>query len=174
MLFNPFKKSYSEEDKKTFRFLQKNVFFKYLTEDELAEFLPYLYLRNFEKGEAIFFRGDPSQAFYIVYKGIVVLNIDIEDKFEELTHLRAGEAFGDNALLTNRYRIYTAICFSDTCELYAIPSTNIYEIFKENLAIKAKMMEAMAEYYDRYMTGLFRAYQTSFGFFDLGMAFARK
>jgi CRP-like cAMP-binding protein len=173
-MFNPFKKSYTEEERKTFRFLQKNIFFKDLTDDELSEFLPYLYLRNYEKGEAIFFRGDPSQALYVIHKGIIALNIDIEDKFEELTHLRSSEVFGDNALLPNRYRIYNSVCFSDTCELYAIPSANIHEIFKDRLSIKAKMLGAMAEYYDRYMTGLFRAYQTSFGFFDLGMAFSRK
>ncbi len=173
-MFNPFKRTYSEEEKRMFRFLSRNPFFRKLKEEELGEFLPYMYLRRYEKGEAIFFRNDPSQGFYIVYKGIVALNIDIEDKFEELTHLRSTDSFGDNALLENAFRIYNAICFSDSCELYVIPSTNIFEIFAENPRIKEKMMTAMAEYYNRYTANLFKAYQKSFGFFDLGRAFSNK
>ena len=103
-----------------------------------------------------------------------MLNIDVEDKFEELTHLRPTEIFGDNALLSNTHRLYIAVCFSESCELYVIPSTNIFELFEGNAKIKTKMMTAMAEYYNRYTTHLFQAYQESFGFFELGRAFSRK
>lgn len=173
-MFNPFRRTYTRQEKKIFRFLEKNPFFSKLTEAEMAEFLPFMYLRTYEKGEVIFFRGDPSQAFYLVHKGIVVLNIDIADKFEDLAYLKPTESFGDNALLEDRSRIYNAICFSDKCELYVIPSSNIIEIFEDSIRIKSKMMNAMAEYNDRYMANLFRAYQESFGFFDLGMAFSKR
>ncbi|MEH0155327.1 cyclic nucleotide-binding domain-containing protein [Limibacter armeniacum] len=171
-MFNPFKKTYSVEDKRIFRFLKQNTFFNSLNEDEMAEFLPFMHMRHYEKGEVIFFRDDPSQAIYLISKGIVTLNIDIEDKFEELTHMRQTEAFGVNAFLENRKRTYNAICFSDRCDLYVIPTTNIQEIFEASPNIKAKLMTAMAEYYDRYMVNLFRVYKESFGFFDLGRTFS--
>lgn len=171
-MFNPFKKTYSEEEKKLFRFLRQNILFANLTESEMVEFLPFMYLRHYEKGEVIFFRKDPSQALYLVSKGIVTLNIDIEDKFEELAHLRSTDSFGENALMNSRRRIYNAICFSDQCDLYVLPTTNIHEVFENNKHIKAKMMAAMAEYYDNYMTNLFRVYKESFGFFDLGRTFS--
>lgn len=170
-MFNPLKRTYSAEDRKMFRFLHKNAFFRSMREDELAQFIPYMYLRTYEKGEAIFFRNDPSQAFYIIRKGTVSLNIDIEENFEELTHLNAGESFGENALLQNKFRHYNTICFSDYCELYVVPTTNVLQIFDSNRTIKAKMMTAMAEYYDSYHNRLFRAYKESFGFFDLGLAY---
>ncbi|GAA4825701.1 cyclic nucleotide-binding domain-containing protein [Algivirga pacifica] len=170
-MFSFFKRSYTAEEKKIFRFLRQNTFFSTLSEDEMYEFLPFMYVRHYEKGEVIFFRGDPSQGLYLINKGIVTLNIDVEDKFEELTHMRPTEVFGTNALLENRKRIYNAICFSDRCELYVIPATNIQEVFENNKHIKAKVMMAMAEYYDHYMSNLFRVYQESFGFFDLGRTF---
>ncbi|PWJ42533.1 cyclic nucleotide-binding domain-containing protein [Sediminitomix flava] len=170
MLF-PFKKTYSKHERRLFRFLQKNYLFRKLNENELAEFLPYMYPRHYEKGEVIFFRNDPSQALYLVNKGVVALNLDVSDKFEELTRLKTADAFGDNALLEDKKRVYNAICFSDQCELYVIPTVNIYDIFEHNAKIRAKVMTSMAENYDRYMSNLFRSYQDAYGFFDLGMAF---
>ncbi|MEN7549264.1 cyclic nucleotide-binding domain-containing protein [Rapidithrix thailandica] len=173
-MFNPFRKTYSSQERATFEFLSKNHFFAPLEDHEKAEFLPFMYLRKYQKNEAVFFRGDPSQAFYLIKKGAVSLNIDVEDKFENLVKLREGDSFGDNALMDSAYRIYNAICVSEGCELYVIPTTNIQEIFEDNVNIKAKMMYAMAEYFDRYFASLFKAYKESFGFFDLGRAFSRK
>jgi CRP/FNR family transcriptional regulator, cyclic AMP receptor protein len=172
-MFNPFKKSYSKEDKELFRFLLRNNLFDKLTEEELAAFLPYLHLRTYVRNEVVFFRGDPSQALYIIQEGEVLLNLDIEDEFEELARLGPTQAFGDNALLENTFRIYNAVCGSDKCKLYVLSNTNIWEIFENDVTIRAKMMAAMAEDYNRFTFNLFRAYKESFGFFDLGRAFNR-
>ncbi len=166
-----FKKSYTPEEKKKIRFLQRCHLFRHLKDDEVHELLPYLFLRNYRKGEVIFFRGDPSQGIYIIKRGVVSLTIDIEDKFEELNRLKASESFGDNALLEQRSRIYNAICFSELADIYIIPSNNILQMFEENKSIKAKVMTAMADNYEAYMSNLFKSYQEAFGFFDLSLAF---
>jgi hypothetical protein len=49
----------------------------------------------------------------------------------------------------------------------------LLEIFENDMLIKAKMMTAMAENYEKQNVNLFRAYQESFGFFDLGRAFIK-
>jgi CRP-like cAMP-binding protein len=172
-MFNPFKKSYSPEEKEMFRFLLRNSLFENLTEDELATFLPYLHLRTYVSNEVIFFRGDPSQAVYLISSGEVALNLDIESEFEELTRLGPSQSFGDNALLENTYRFYNAICTAEKSEIYVIANTNILEIFDNEVTIKAKMMTSMAENYNRFSLSLFKAYKQSFGFFDLGSAFSR-
>ncbi|MBX2841204.1 MAG: cyclic nucleotide-binding domain-containing protein [Flammeovirgaceae bacterium] len=170
-MFNPLKKTYSYTDKLLFRFLQKNFLFESLEERELAEFLPFLHLRTYKRNEVIFFRNDPSQALYLIKSGEVTLNLDIEDKFEDLTTLGVADSFGDNALIEGSFRINNAVCSSDTADIYVIATNNILEIFESHIIIRAKIMTAMVEYNNKFSLNLFRAYQESFGFFDLGRAY---
>ncbi len=173
MRYNPFQKMYSEQEEEMFTFLRKNFLFNSLTNRELHEFIPFLYPRNYEQNEVIFFRGDPSQALYLVREGSVLITIDMQDTFEELSELHTHGVFGENALLEGAMRVYNAVCSSEKCSLYVIPSSNLAEIFEGNTTIKAKMLEAMARYHNHYMTRLFAAYKASFGFFNLGMAYGK-
>ncbi len=168
---NPFKKSFSYDELNFFRFLSKVETFKYLSNNELYQIIPYLHLRTYKREEVVFFRGDPSQALYIVKSGKVSLNIDIGEKFEILLTLTSGSAFGDNSLLENSDRIYNAIVESETCELYVFPRINILELFKQKVEIKAKMLQSLAESYNEYNQRLYKSYKSSFGFFELSNAF---
>ncbi|MCG8320469.1 MAG: cyclic nucleotide-binding domain-containing protein [Cytophagales bacterium] len=170
-MINPFKKSYSKEEINTFRFLSRIKLFSLLSNDELSEFVPYLYPRKYKKDEVVFFRDDPSQALYIVKRGEVTLNIDISDRFEKLVEVKSGQAFGDNTLLNNTKRLYTAVISSDTATLFVIPQVNIQDIFNSNDKIKAKMLNSLAEMYNQYTGNLFKAYKSSFGFFDIAEAY---
>jgi CRP-like cAMP-binding protein len=171
MFWNIFAKRYSAKEKVLFRFLRQSKLFERLTDDELAEFVPFLNHRKYVKGEVIFFRNDPSQALYIIKAGEVMLNLDVQDKFEELIIIHKGESFGDNALLEGAKRNYNAICHSENCELYVLPQTNILTIFEENNDIKAKILHAFAYYYDQYLSNVFKAYRDTFAFFDLSEAY---
>ena len=171
MMINPFKKSYTPKELNIFRFLARIKLFENLSHEEMSYFLPYLYLRNYKQDEVIFFRNDPSHALYILKTGRVSLNIDVKDKFEILGIMKPGIAFGDNALLKNTKRIYSALTVSDLAELYVIPQVNILEIFNDHATIKAKMLNSLAELYNTYTENLFKAYKSSFGFFNLGEAY---
>ncbi|MDN5200473.1 cyclic nucleotide-binding domain-containing protein [Fulvivirgaceae bacterium BMA10] len=173
-MINPFKKTYSDSELKLFRFLSRIQLFNKLSDDELAEFTPYLHSRKYKMDEAVFFRDDPSQALYIVKRGMVCLNLEIEDRFEVISEVKASQAFGDNSLLEDTYRLYTAIVTSETAELMVIPQVNILEIFEDNHIIKSKMLEAVAVLYNNYTANLFKAYQSSYGFFNIGEAYRRK
>ncbi|AZQ62194.1 cyclic nucleotide-binding domain-containing protein [Flammeovirga pectinis] len=170
-MLNIFKKTYNNEERTLFNFMRRGVLFSKLNDEEMSKFTPHLHLRHYTKGEVIFFRDDPSQALYLINSGIITLNIDIEDKFEDLVHLKATDTFGDNAILEGTSRPYNAVCFSDHADVYVIPSAVIHDIFEDDIKIQAKMMSSMAEIYDRFTAHLFRAYKESFGFFDLGRAF---
>jgi CRP-like cAMP-binding protein len=151
-----------------FRFLRESKLFSNLKNKELALFLPYIYQRSYHESEVIFFRGDPSHALYLVASGEISLNIDVKDKFEKLTSISKGEAFGDNCLLTETIRIYTSIVESEKANLYVVPQFNIHEIFKSHVEIKAKILENFATWYNSYTVSLFKSYKESFGFFNLG------
>lgn len=167
------KKTYSPQERVIFRFLRKSQLFHDMADDELAEFLPYLHPRKYAMNEAIFFRGDPSQALYIIKSGDVVLNLDVQDKFEELLRLRTGDSFGDNAILLGARRNFNAIAASEPCELYVIAQVNILSIFEENTSVRAKMLTAFAHYYDNYVSQIVKSYRNTFGFFELGHAYLR-
>jgi CRP-like cAMP-binding protein len=137
----------------------------------MAVFIPYLHLRNYVQNEAVFFRNDPSRALYIVKTGRVMINIDVADKFEFLKFARPSESFGNNALLENTTRVYNAIVDSDYCDLYVLPQVNIFEIFESNVVIRAKVLTALSELYNQRTLNLFKAYQSTFGFFDLSQAY---
>lgn len=168
---NPFKKRYSTKEKEQFAFLRTISLFNRLHEEELHLFLPFLYVRNYKANEAVFFRNDPSQALYIVRSGRVSLQLDREDRFELLVNIEANQAFGDNALLEESYRIYNALVDSENAELLVLPKENILGIFESYPKVKAKMMENLAEQYNRYTYNLFDAYKASFGFFELSQAY---
>ena len=169
-----FKKSYSEDELSQFEFLSRVKLFEKLTKAEMTFFLPYIYNREYVMDEVVFFRGDPSNALYIVKSGRVNLNIDVNDGFEELTYIDPAESFGDNAFLQDSKRIYNAIVQSETSIIMVIPKVNIHEIFESHPVLMSKMLTSMAEMYNGYTQNLFTAYKSSFGFFNLGQAYRKK
>jgi len=170
-MLNPFKKSYSSEELSLFRFLGRNKLFEQLGYGEMAEFVPHMYLRSYKANEVVFFRDDPSNALYIVKNGRVTLQVDVGNDFQHLTTVKSGEVFGDNALLSETKRIYSSVVSTDSADIYVIPQINIQEIFESHPKIKAKVMTSFAELYNQYTVNIFRAYRSSFGFFDLSQAY---
>jgi len=173
-MINPFRRSYKSEEISLFRFLEKIKLFEALSYEEMCQFAPHMYLRSYKIDEVVFFRSDPSNAFYIIKNGQISLNIDVNGKFQTLTTNKSGEAFGDNALMPNTSRIYTSVVVSETADLYVIPQINIEEIFSGDPRIKAKMMTSLAELYNSYTTKIFKAYRSDYGFFDLAHGYSNR
>lgn len=170
-MLNPFKRTYSEAELKIFDFLSQVYLFDSLRNSELDRFLTGIHHRKYNKDEVVFFSNDPSQAIYIVKNGIINLAIDIKDGFENILQVGEGECFGENALLENTKRVYTAIVKSDQATLMVIPNYAIQEVFDANPGIKAKMVTSLAEFYNENNHRLFKSYQSSLGFFTLSQMF---
>ncbi len=171
---NPFSRSYSRAELEQMNFLRLNPIFSSLKESEIYDFLPFLYQRKYVSGETIFFRGDPAQAVYIILKGTVQLSLDVDKRFEELSRLNRGQIFGENALLLDSERVYNAICHSDSCLLYALPAISLHEILSKDRKIRSKVYLALCQYYNGFISNLFRSYRESYGFFDLSKAYERR
>lgn len=170
-MLNPFSKTYTEAEEQMFQFLGQIKFFESLKDKEMVRFIPAMHHRKYVKDEVVFFSKDPSQAFYLVKSGNISLTIDIKDNFETILEVKKGEAFGENSLLENAKRTYTALIVSDEAELIVIPHFAMQEIFDSNPKIKAKMMTSLTEYYNQNNQRLFRSYRESFGFFSLRQMF---
>lgn len=170
-MINPFKRTYSEKDLTLFKFLSQVKLFEKLTFAEMSHFVPYLYLRQYKQNEVVFFRGDPANALYIIKSGKVSLSLDVKDRTETLKISHSGEAFGDNSLVDESTRIYNAVCDSERAEIYVIPKVNMLEVFSGHQKIKGKMLMSLTEIYNHLTTNLFKAYRSSFGFFNLAQIF---
>lgn len=170
-MINPFSRSYTNEELGLFEFLQKNKLFAQLTRKELSEFLPHLYLRNYQHNEVIFFRNDPSQALYLIKTGTIALKVDVNDSFETFAHIQANASIGNNAFIEKTKRVYNAIVESESAQLYVIPQINILNIFDSHVRIKAKVFASLAEIYNSNTTNLMKAYQATSGFFDLSQVY---
>jgi len=140
----------------------------------MYQFLPYMYLRNYNQNEVVFFSGDPSHALYIIKKGEVALSIDIKDKFEQLSLVRDGQSFGDNSFLENTKRVYHAVVTSEQAEIYVIPQSNLLNILDTSSEMKAKVMTSIANMYNKYTARVFKKYKSSFGFFELSNVYKDK
>ena len=69
--------------------------------DEVAALVAYCEVRTFAAGDTIFRRGDPGDRMYVVEAGEVELRFD---HARPAKRLRAGEMFGELALVTPRQR----------------------------------------------------------------------
>jgi CRP/FNR family cyclic AMP-dependent transcriptional regulator len=168
---NPFSKTYNQEELDMFDFLGIIKFFERLNYKEMSRFISAMHHRKYLRDEVVFFSKDPSQALYLLKRGQISLTIDIKDNFESILEINRGDAFGENSLLENAKRTYTAMVVSEEADLIVIPQFAIQEIFDSNPKIKAKMMTSLAEYYNQNNQKLFRSYRESFGFFSLRQMF---
>jgi len=173
MRLNPFKKSYSRKELDLLDFFRKVTIFEDLEDSEISLFLPYFHERLYKKNEAVFFRGDPSRALYIVKTGVISLSIDYQDDLEELTKVSAVSSMGESCMLENTQRLLNAIVYSDSAEMYVLPQLSILEVFENNFQTKAKMFTALAKIYHNYNYNLFEAYRTSLGFFHLPLVYKK-
>ena len=166
---NPFQRSYSPAELQLFDFLSEVKLFQRLNKEQKSFFLPYLYLRQYKQDEVVFFRGDPAHALYVVKEGAISLVLDVDQDFEKLATACPKQSFGNNALIKDAERLYSAIIESDEAELYVIPHVNINDIFSEKSKIKAKMFDALAQMYEQHVENLYESYRSSKGFFSLDL-----
>lgn len=164
---NPFQRSYSPEELGIFNFLSEVRLFQDLTNDQKSVFLPYLYLRKYKQDEVVFFRGDPAHALYVLKKGSVELMLDVDHDFEKLAVVGNKQSFGNNALIEEAKRLYSAVVQSDEAELYVIPHVNINDIFREKSEVQAKMFGALSKMYEEHVEDLYESYRSAKGFFSL-------
>jgi CRP/FNR family transcriptional regulator, cyclic AMP receptor protein len=164
-MFNPFKKTYENDELEMLSFLSELILFSSLTNDQRALFLPHLHKRTYSKKEVVFLRNDPAHALYILTDGEVELTLDQEKSTEIITHLDKGSIFGETSILFDKKRLVNAIAVSQTVTMYVLPQVSIHDIFSSNLNIKVKMLEAVANLYHDVNGDILKTYQNSDGFF---------
>ncbi len=140
----------------------------------MSYFIPYLHERHYHKDEVVFFREDPSHALYLLKRGEVLLNIDVNNSFETLNTVKGGSALGETCLLPNTKRQFNAFVVSDAAQFYVIPQDNIFMIFENHEKVRTKMYKELAEILNEYNTNMIKSYRSSFGFFHLSQIYNKE
>lgn len=96
------------------------------TEKALLELFNHIQMKEYGKGEVIFFEGDIGEVFYIIESGKVEVIKDSEGGFV-ITQLGEGDYFGELALLTSKPRSAT-IKASEQTQVYCLHQKDFYEI----------------------------------------------
>ena len=135
--------SHSDQSEAIERMRQSQLFSGVPTE-ALSALTARLVLRHFPAGETIFTEGTPGDAMYIVDSGEVRL---LENSFSDaklLERMRAGESFGEMALLTGRTRAECARAASDTT-LWVLYKTDFDDVMVQYPEISVSLSRALTE-----------------------------
>ena len=137
---NLFKGSSSRDDN---RVLLKNTkIFTTLSKRQLDSVDRIVYKRFFEAGEPVFQQGDPGIGMYIIESGIICI-AQMPDE-HVLAELKAGDFFGEIALLNETPRSASAIAKTD-CSLLCVSQPDLLGLFKRDPKLGVKVLTALSQ-----------------------------
>jgi ATP-binding cassette subfamily B protein len=104
---------------------------EFLQHEEPSTLIGSSLYRKVEPGEIIFLEGQPGDAAYVIRSGEVqVASQDMNGNFVIINRMKAGEMFGEIALLSDE-RVRTATVISEKgCELFVIDKSVFEEYLK--------------------------------------------
>jgi len=113
-------------------FLKKFPPFNFLSDDLLERVAGEVELIYYEKGEYLFYKGEPAKKhFFVVREGAIHLAEDVAGISHTREHCDEGDVFGVLALLGKRPYILTAQAAEDSL-VYAIPVQVFDDIMQQN------------------------------------------
>jgi CRP/FNR family cyclic AMP-dependent transcriptional regulator len=97
-------------------------------------------VRSFSSGTHIFREGDPGDCMFVIVEGAV----EIHSHGTVVDRLRAGEIFGEMALIDSRPRSAAAIAATD-CKLAAISEKRFLRLIEQTPKFALQIMRVMTE-----------------------------
>ncbi len=142
------------------QFLSSQPLFEGISQNSLVMLAKASRLKDAGQGSFIFFQGDPAEAVYIVWRGVIALRLENPDGRElVINEMSVGDCFGELAILTGEPRSTSAEAIVDS-EVLHIPNTvfksaleqehsmalHLLEITARRLHVSSKREEALAFY----------------------------
>ncbi|MDT8316377.1 MAG: cyclic nucleotide-binding domain-containing protein [bacterium] len=125
--------------------LKKVRFFDTLTEDELKEIASLSKTEEYKEGETIFKEGDEGERLFIILSGAVRISKNIPGMGEEaLSVLRAGDYFGEMALIDNAPRSADARIHEDS-SLMTLSKKDLETLMDEKKDMGYKILSKFVE-----------------------------
>ena len=92
---------------------------------------------RFGQGENVMSEGQPGDAMYVVFDGTAKATKSMDGKLTDLVSYKAGDYFGERALLTNEPRAANVTVTSSTLKCYRVDR----EVFEVELGPLQKLMQ---------------------------------
>lgn len=118
------------------RLLNSIALFSTLTEDEMESLAASMKRLTFKKDMVIAPQDASMTSLMIVRSGVVVVERETEESYEELTRLAPGDLFGERGVLMGA---------PETARMRALTFVVVYEISKDHLATVMRDRPSLAE-----------------------------
>jgi CRP-like cAMP-binding protein len=119
-------------------------FFGGLDPEALGRLATGMRARRFRRGEVIFHVGDPGDALFVIVTGEVKISLPSETGEEAiLATLRAGDVFGELALLDGAPRSASATAISAT-ETVVLPRDRFRELIATEAGVRDALLASIA------------------------------
>lgn len=99
------------------------------------------FTKSMEPESVVFREGDPGDSMYYVVEG----SVSLRRGEQELRRMKAGEYFGEMAMLIKTSRTATAVVSEPGTQLIVISAANIETVLRENPKIVLSLLREMAE-----------------------------
>ena len=136
-------------DAATMQFLSAVPLFADFTADDMAQIGKLATIREYEKGDGIFIRGDESDVFFVVLTGWVKIYRDTQEGNEAVLGLfTRSDTFGEAALFGGGNYPYSAQSVEKS-QIITIPAHILRDRAKTNPDIMMRIMQSLAQYMSR-------------------------
>ena len=124
-------------------FLTQTEIARKLAAEDISALVPYLDVLRVEEEACIIREGAPGDAWYVVMEGEVCVSKNvIHGPPHVLSHLGAGECFGEMALIDGSPRLASIHAVTDAA-LVRLPAASFQRLIDENPALAMKLVLAM-------------------------------
>jgi len=126
------------------RVLPQVDFFAPMTAEQLDFLLPFVTAAGYDYGETVFSEGDPGDAFYVIFRGAVVVKVKSGwlGGSRQVAKLILGQYFGEMALISGEPRSATVVC-PEPAELLAVKAIDFALIVEQNPQVR-ELIERVA------------------------------
>ncbi|WCL48562.1 Crp/Fnr family transcriptional regulator [Leptospira sp. GIMC2001] len=99
--------------------------------------------KNFKAGEIIFEENDPANEMYILISGSVGIHKRINDAYKLLIELKAGDMFGEMALIDNKPRSARAVAISSSL-LFPVTENLLQQLIQTNSEFTLRLVKILS------------------------------
>jgi CRP-like cAMP-binding protein len=126
------------------QFLGSQPLFEGINPSSLTRLAKASRLNSAPKGSFIFFQGDPADAAYMVWRGVIAIRLENPDGRElVINDMSIGNCFGELALLTGEPRSTSAEALVDS-ELLLIPTIAFMAALEQEPFLALRLLEMIA------------------------------
>ena len=109
-----------------------------------TDFNPDEFSRAYPKNSMIFAEGEPGNELFIIQKGSVKITKIVDDNEVLLAVLKAGDIFGEMALLEAKPRAASSVAYED-CQVLAVNQANFERMIASQPQLIARLTTLLSE-----------------------------